>query len=355
MRPVLKRSVNVPTEHGVQGSHARKGTGPARTIARACPIVPSSRCRSSAAATARSSRPTISPPRPGSRSSGRAARRSMRRSPRTPSSAWSLPRLRHRRRRVLADLGRGATGGSAALNGSGRSPGGSRCRAALRRAGPRDAAAPRRRWRSRCPGAVRSWGDAHDRLRAAAAGGHPRPRRSSWRGGGFPAWDGFIAAVEADARRLSSTALGADAAWFAVYRPHGRPWRPGERVRLPALAATLERIADEGWDEFYEGEIAERPGARRSRPPARRSRRTTSRTHTSTWTEPIETTTAASGSTTHPPNSSGIVALELLNILERFEPPRRRGVRPTAVAPTPRWIHLGIEASKLAMADRDAT
>ena len=38
----------------------------------------------------------------------------------------------------------------------------------------------------------------------------------------------------------------------------GRPWRPGERVRLPALAATLETLADDGFDAFYDGDLAER-------------------------------------------------------------------------------------------------
>jgi gamma-glutamyltranspeptidase/glutathione hydrolase len=43
-----------------------------------------------------------------------------------------------------------------------------------------------------------------------------------------------------------------------------------------------------------------------------------------------------------------VVALELLNILERFEPP------PAGGEPDATWMHTGIEASKLAMADRDA-
>ncbi|HKG55920.1 MAG TPA: gamma-glutamyltransferase, partial [Candidatus Limnocylindrales bacterium] len=72
--------------------------------------------------------------------------------------------------------------------------------------------------------------------------------------------------------------------------------------------------------------------------------------HRSTWTQPIATTYRGVRVTTHPPNSSGVVALELLNILERFEPPAPE----TFPAGDARWIHVGIEASKLAMADRDA-
>ena len=76
--------------------------------------------------------------------------------------------------------------------------------------------------------------------------------------------------------------------------------------------------------------------------------------HTSTWTEPIATDYRGVRVTTHPPNSSGFVALELLNILERFEPPPAAAFGPDGIGADLRWIHLGIEASKLAMADRDA-
>jgi gamma-glutamyltranspeptidase/glutathione hydrolase len=76
--------------------------------------------------------------------------------------------------------------------------------------------------------------------------------------------------------------------------------------------------------------------------------------HASTWTTPIETTYRGVRATTHPPNSSGIVALQILNLLERFEPPPPSTFAGGAGADA-RWAHLGIEASKLAFADRDAT
>jgi gamma-glutamyltranspeptidase/glutathione hydrolase len=49
-----------------------------------------------------------------------------------------------------------------------------------------------------------------------------------------------------------------------------------------------------------------------------------------------------------------MVALEILGILERFEPPPPAAFA-TGGSPDPRWIHLGIEAAKLAMHDRDRT
>ncbi|HSK53575.1 MAG TPA: gamma-glutamyltransferase, partial [Clostridia bacterium] len=73
---------------------------------------------------------------------------------------------------------------------------------------------------------------------------------------------------------------------------------------------------------------------------------------TATWETPLATTYRGIRLTTHPPNSSGIVTLELLRILERFEPPSPSAFGADGVADA-RWIHLGIEASKLAIADRN--
>ena len=199
------------------------------------------------------------------------------------------------------------------------------------------------------PGAVRSWGDAHDR--------HGRLSRAeilapaielAW--DGFPAWDGFISAVEGSRPWVVET-FGPRSGFEQVYRPHGRPWQPGERVRLPALASTLERLAEVGFDDFYDGDLGERQAAGLA---AAGSAITVDdlRGHTSTWTEPIATDYRDVRVTTHPPNSSGIVALELLNLLETFDPPPAASFGPNGVDEA-RWVHLGIEGAKLAMADRD--
>lgn len=200
------------------------------------------------------------------------------------------------------------------------------------------------------PGAVRSWGDAHDRFgrlsRAAVLA--PAIELAT---GGYPAWDGFIAAVERTAP-LIEAALGRGASWFRVYRPHDRPWRPGELVRLPGQGATLQRLADAGWDDFYAGEI----GDLQARALAAAGSPLTAadlREHRSTWAEPLAIDYRGVRVTSHPPNSSGIVALELLTILAALEPPGPDVFAGGAGADV-RWVHHGIEASKLAFADRDA-
>ena len=199
------------------------------------------------------------------------------------------------------------------------------------------------------PGAVRSWGDAHRRW-----------GRLSWEAvlapaieqaeGGFPAWDGLIAAVEGLVAEVASESWGRGLE--QTWRAQGRPWRPGERIRLPALARTLRTLADQGFDAYYDGELGERivRGLNAAGAPFTLA---DLREHRSTWGRPIETTYRGVRVTTHPPNSSGLIALEVLNVLERFAPPSgaRFGGRGWT---DPAWIHLQLEAAKLAFADRDA-
>ncbi len=242
-----------------------------------------------------------------------------------------------------------AAGRQFALNGSGRAPGGVDA-AALRARGL--TTLPLRGPLSvTIPGAVRSWGDAHARFGRLSRDVVLAPAIELARGG-FPAWDGFISAVERTVP-IVLEALGVGTPFAHHYRPHGRPWQPGELVRLPALAATLERLAIEGFDAFYDGDLGERQ-ARFLAEAGGFHAAADFRDHTSTWTEPISTTHRGVRVTTHPPNASGIVALQLLNILEAGGPPADRAFGADGSVADPRWIHRAIEAAKLAMADRDA-
>jgi gamma-glutamyltranspeptidase/glutathione hydrolase len=240
-----------------------------------------------------------------------------------------------------------AAGRQTALNGSGRAP--SAADPSALRAHGVTSLPYRGPLAITVPGAVRSWGDAHARHGRLPRAAVLTPAIQLARDG-FPAWDGFISAVEGVLPAVVE-ALGAGSGFEQVFRPHGRPWRAGERVRLPALAATLERLADAGFDDFYDGEIADRQARGLSGVGCAITAEDL-HDHTSTWTVPIATDYRGVRVTTHPPNSSGIVALELLNILEAFEPPPGAAFGPDGVDDA-RWIHLGIEAAKLAMADRD--
>jgi gamma-glutamyltranspeptidase/glutathione hydrolase len=199
------------------------------------------------------------------------------------------------------------------------------------------------------PGAVRSWADAHRRW-----------GRLSWETvlapaieqaeDGFPAWPRLIAAVEALVAQVRDEPWGRGLA--QTWRPQDRAWRPGERIRLPALARTLRTLGDQGFDAYYDSELAERivRGLNAAGAPFTLA---DLREHRSTWGRPIATTYRGVRVTTHPPNSSGVVALEILNILERFAP--AAGARFGSRGWTdPSWIHLQVEAAKLAFEDRDA-
>jgi gamma-glutamyltranspeptidase len=89
-------------------------------------------------------------------------------------------------------------------------------------------------------GAARPWEEALAAAIALAQDGVPVPRS-------------LAAAIEEDARDVL-----ADPGLRGVLAPGGRRLREGERLRQPALAATLRTLAAEGPRALYEGELAAR-------------------------------------------------------------------------------------------------
>jgi gamma-glutamyltranspeptidase len=187
------------------------------------------------------------------------------------------------------------------------------------------------------PGAVRSWADAHRRFGTRALPELLAPAISL--ADGFAASAGWSAAIERSAARF-----GTDGVWARVFRPLGRPWRDGEAVRLAPLAATLRRLAANGPGDFYEGTLAARQ-ATFLREAGALITGADLAAHTSTWTHPIGVHYRGALATSHPPNSSGVIALVALSILERFPPPKSQFDAD--------WIHTAIEASRLALEDRE--
>jgi len=247
-----------------------------------------------------------------------------------------------------------ASGAQVALNGSGRAPATADA-AALRALGL--ATLPYRGPLAiTVPGAVRSWDDAHARFGRLPWADLLAPA-IELAGGGFPADDHFARAVEGSAPIFASELGDGARGWAATYRPSGRAWQPGERVRLPALAATLERLAAAGAEDLYTGELASRQEAGLAAAGSG-IRAEDLAAHVSTWETPLALEYRGAIATTHPPNSAGLVGLEILNVLRALEPPEPGLFAPgdggaTAGADL-RWVHLGIEAAKRALADRDA-
>ena len=236
-----------------------------------------------------------------------------------------------------------ADGRQSALNGSGRSGAAATIEAA------RSAVRGRRLplhgpWTVTVPGAVRSWGDAHTRHGRLAWATLLEPAIELAEG--FPATPGWISAVE---RGVALHGPGSD--WARVFRARGRAWRQGETVVISGLAGTLRRLAAEGPDTAYEGRLARRTArylAARGAPVSAADLAA----HRSEWGESLVTTYRGLQATSHPPNSSGVLALELLGVLACFEPPPRSAFGSLGVRDAS-WVHVALEAARRVFADRD--
>ncbi len=141
------------------------------------------------------------------------------------------------------------------LNGSGRSAR-TASAAALRARGVRTM--PHRGGLSiTVPGAVRSWGDAHDRFGRLDRASLLAPAIEMAQDG-FPADEAFVRAVEVSAS-VFERELGPEAAgWSSIYRP-GRPALAARRAGPPAGPGRNPRTdRRRGLGALYEGELAER-------------------------------------------------------------------------------------------------
>jgi gamma-glutamyltranspeptidase/glutathione hydrolase len=129
-----------------------------------------------------------------------------------------------------------------------------------------------------------------------------------------------------------------------TYMPDGHPPKHGEIFRNPALASTLDQIAHGGRDAFYRGDIArtidqfmrEIGGFLRYKDLAE---------HHSDWVEPVSVNYRGYDVWELPPNGQGIAALQMLQILKKFD---LRG----AGYGSADHLHYLVEAKKLAFEDR---
>lgn len=124
----------------------------------------------------------------------------------------------------------------------------------------------------------------------------------------------------------------------------GKAPQKGDLFRNPALAATLQRIAERGRDEFYRGDMAvaiagfvQQHGGFLSTADLA--------AHRSDWIQPVSVNYRGYDVWELPPNGQGIAALQMLNLLEPFD---LRG----AGFGSRLHAHLFVEAKKLAFEDR---
>jgi gamma-glutamyltranspeptidase / glutathione hydrolase len=125
----------------------------------------------------------------------------------------------------------------------------------------------------------------------------------------------------------------------------GAPPRKGSQLQLPELAATLKRIAKIGPADFYSGEIA-RAIDRAVRDADGLLRFKDLASHTSDWVKPVSTVYDSVEIYTTPPNSQGITALQMLNVMHELE---ATGQPPGSAD----QIHTIVAAKTIALADRN--
>ena len=132
----------------------------------------------------------------------------------------------------------------------------------------------------------------------------------------------------------------------AVFTKDGRPLKPGEILRQQDLARTFQAIVNGGRDAFYQGEIARAIVKFSEEQGGLLTMKDFADSHCR-WQQPISTTYHGYTVYEAPPNSSGHILLQELNMVEEFDL-RSMGCN------TPEAIHLMVEAKKLAFADREA-
>ncbi|MFC2137717.1 gamma-glutamyltransferase [Bacteroidota bacterium] len=129
-----------------------------------------------------------------------------------------------------------------------------------------------------------------------------------------------------------------------IFMPNGEALKKGDVFKNPYLADTYEKIAVDGKEVFYKGEIAkiitefiqQQGGVLTIIDLAN---------HKSEWIEPVSINYRGYDIWELPPNGQGIAALQILNILEEYD------IKSMGFG-SPEYVHLFIEAKKLAFEDR---
>jgi gamma-glutamyltranspeptidase len=189
------------------------------------------------------------------------------------------------------------------------------------------------------PGLVHSWLDTHEKYGALSLAEVLAPA-IDLADSGFPVSHVLSKAITSD-RLLCEFPTSQ-----AVFAPNGKPLRPGEILYQKDLARTFQAIIAGGRDAFYRDEIA-RAIVKFSQEQGGLLTMKDLTDCCARWQEPISTTYQGHTVYEAPPNSSGHVLLQELNLVEQFD-------LKSLGCNTAESIHLMIEAKKLAFMDREA-
>jgi len=130
-----------------------------------------------------------------------------------------------------------------------------------------------------------------------------------------------------------------------TYLINGKAPKPGQIFINRDLAGTFMKIAEDGIGTFYEGEICDAIVNYSNQHHGLLSHQDF-KDHSTTWVEPISAEYRGYTIYELPPNGQGLTVLEMLNILEGYDIGSLKHN-------SAEYLHLLIEAKKLAFSDRD--
>ena len=188
------------------------------------------------------------------------------------------------------------------------------------------------------PGAVDGWFELHGRFGRLPMAELLAPA-IAYAEEGFPVTEIIAGYWAKDAQLLGQYPGFAD-----VFLPRGRAPAPGEIFTNPRLADTYRRIADDGRDGFYRGAVA-RAIAEYMAANGGYLAYDDLAEHASEWVDPVATRYRGYDVWELPPNGQGIAVLQMLNVLESYD-------LKSLGWGSPQYLHLLIEAKKLAFEDR---
>ena len=188
------------------------------------------------------------------------------------------------------------------------------------------------------PGCVDGWEELRHRFGSRPLADLLRPA-IGYAEEGFPVSEIIAGDWAAAAPALAKVPTSA-----ACFLPGGQAPAVGAVFKNPGLARALRAVADGGRDAFYKGPIADAIVSYSHEVGGLFEKRDFE-AHASTWVEPVSTRYRGHDVWELPPNGQGIAALQMLNILERYDL-KAMGFGSAEA------LHRMIEAKKLVFEDR---
>jgi len=187
------------------------------------------------------------------------------------------------------------------------------------------------------PGAVAGWIDAHDRY-GSMNFAELLSTGIDYARNGFAVSSRLAQDFEEQGQNLNDA--GRD-----LYLPNSNPPKVGSLLRNPQLANSLEIVADQGKEGFYNGSIAQKLSAFITEQGGY-LRQGDFASHTSTWVTPLRGDYLNHEFVVMPPNTQGVTQLALFEMAKSHE-------LASMTQNSADYLHTLVELKKLAFADRD--